>query len=227
MGSFFGVRHTFKHLAQCDADPYCPEIKAWNARRLDAVWENVSNGEQSQATIPFWAIVWPGARALARYILDHPEEFEGKRVLDAACGSGFASIATALVGATVLAIDLDPLATEAAALTAALNRVNFPIETGDAFNEDIVNRFSPDIIICGDVFYEPGLAEVATGFLENSAGRGIRVLAADPGRFHRPAGVFTILEKVRIPVLPDVEGIKWRDTFLLTLPGSSLGAKNS
>ncbi|MBL8021273.1 MAG: 50S ribosomal protein L11 methyltransferase, partial [Leptospirales bacterium] len=160
-------------MARCEADPYCPEIKAWNARRLDSVWENLSDGEQSQATIPFWAIVWPGARALARYILDHPEEFEGKRVLDAACGSGFASIAAAIVGSSVLAIDMDPLATEAAALTAALNRVNFPIETGDAFRESILNRFCPDVIICGDVFYEPALAEAATRFLENSARHGI------------------------------------------------------
>lgn len=217
MGSFFGVRHTFQRMARCAPDILCPEIKAWNANRLDSVWDIVSGGDQSQTTIPYWAIVWPGSRVIARHILDHPAEFEGRRVLDAACGSGFASIAAVLAGANVLAIDADPHATEAARLTAALNRVNFSIETGDAFSVDILQRFNPEIIVCGDVFYEVTLAATATTFLQLASRLGIQVLAADPGRYHRPAGIFRVLEKVRVPVLPDVEGIRWRDTFLLTL----------
>lgn len=204
-------------MARCEPDALCPEIKCWNARRLDSVWEIVSNGEQSQSTIPFWAIVWPGSRALGRFILDHPTEFEGKRVLDAACGSGLASIAATLAGASVLAMDSDPCATEAATLTAALNRVNFEIETGDAFCEATLTRFKPDIIVSGDVFYESSLATIATRFFQIAAQAGVRIIAADPGRYHRPPGIFTVMEKVRIPVLPDVEGIRWRDTFLLTL----------
>lgn len=204
-------------MARCAPDLLCPEIRAWNAIRLDSVWEVVSDGEQSQATIPFWAIVWPGSRVLARYVLDHPTEFQGKRVLDVACGSGFASVAAALTGANVLAVDADPCATEAATLTAALNRVNFAVETGDAFSGEILDRFKPEIIFCGDVFYEQSLAARATEFLQAASQRGIRILAADPGRYHRPSGIFTVLEKVRAPVLPDVEGIRWRDTFILTL----------
>ena len=31
---------------------------------------------------PFWAFAWAGGQALARYLLDHPEQVTGRRVLD-------------------------------------------------------------------------------------------------------------------------------------------------
>jgi len=45
--------------------------------------------------------------ALARYILDNPDQFKGLDITDIGCGSGVASIAAAKVGANVTSIDRD------------------------------------------------------------------------------------------------------------------------
>ena len=42
---------------------------------------------------PFWAFAWAGGQGLARWLLDHPEEVRGRRVLDFASGSGLVGIA--------------------------------------------------------------------------------------------------------------------------------------
>ena len=58
---------------------------------------------------PFWAFAWAGGQALARWVLDHPEEVAGRRVLDFAAGSGLVGIAAARAGAAhVLCADIDP-----------------------------------------------------------------------------------------------------------------------
>ena len=55
---------------------------------------------------PCWAYAWVGGKALARYILDHPQLVEGKTIIDMAAGSGIAAIAAKMAGAArVIAVD--------------------------------------------------------------------------------------------------------------------------
>ena len=73
---------------------------------------------------PFWAFAWAGGQALARYLLDHPDEVAGKRVLDFATGSGLVAIAAMKAGAAeALAADIDRSAQAAMALNAEVNAV--------------------------------------------------------------------------------------------------------
>src|SRR3954463_8367052 len=77
------------------------------------------------APIPFWAFAWAGGLALARYVLDHPDEVRDKAVLDFATGSGLVGIAAARGGARhVVAADIDPFAEAAVALNARANHVH-------------------------------------------------------------------------------------------------------
>ena len=98
----------------------------------------------------YWAFCWASGQVLARYLLDHPEEVRGKSVLDFGAGSGVVAIAAKMAGASeVIACDIDPMALDAAAANAALNRVEVTLlDDIDRLDEKV------DIAIAADVLYD-------------------------------------------------------------------------
>lgn len=97
----------------------------------------------------YWAFCWASGQVLARYLMDHPEQVAGKRVMDFGCGSGVAGIAAALAGAEVVACDIDADALEATCVNAALNDVSIALE--DSF-DDCSGHF--DLVLAADVLYD-------------------------------------------------------------------------
>ena len=77
--------------------PEVPEISLYAADDAFSLWEAVERevGQADQPP-PFWAFAWPGGQALARYVLDHPEQVAGRSVLDLGSGSGLTAIACAI-----------------------------------------------------------------------------------------------------------------------------------
>ena len=63
--------------------PHTPELSLHLADEVTPIWRLT---EEALAEIglppPFWAFAWAGGQALARYVLDHPDEVAGKRVVD-------------------------------------------------------------------------------------------------------------------------------------------------
>ncbi|MBV8456843.1 MAG: methyltransferase, partial [Acetobacteraceae bacterium] len=110
-----------------------PETALYLATEITPLWQATEDWLAAQDLAPpFWAFAWPGGQALARHILDNPGRVAGRRVLDFASGCGIAATATALAGAaSVEAVDIDPLATAAARLNAAVNNVVVTAETLD------------------------------------------------------------------------------------------------
>ena len=103
--------------------PLVPEVALHLATAITPIWQ-ASEGflEQSNIEPPFWAFAWPGSQALARYVLDHPQQVRGRRVLDFAAGGGLAAIACTMAGAaSVEAAEIDPMAGAAIRLNAAAN----------------------------------------------------------------------------------------------------------
>jgi predicted nicotinamide N-methyase len=76
--------------------PLVPEIRLHLAAEPIGLWQHTERelGETGLPP-PFWAFAWPGGQALGRYLLDHPEAVQGKRVADLASGSGLVAIAAA------------------------------------------------------------------------------------------------------------------------------------
>jgi predicted nicotinamide N-methyase len=132
---------------------------------------------------PYWAFCWPGGQAVARHVLDRPDLARGRSVLDFGAGGGVVALAAAKAGAArVLAADIDPAACEAAALNAALNAVAL-----DVTDDDLVGRDDGwDVVLAGDVTYEPALARRVVAWLQALARRGALVLVGDPGRHAMP-----------------------------------------
>lgn len=135
---------------------------------------------------PYWARTWGGGLALARHVLDRPEIVRGGRVLDLGAGSGLVAIAAARAGAvSVTAADIDPYAVAAARLNAAANGVSVETMLGD-----LTSGGAPDVdlVLVGDLFYDPGLAERVIAFLDRCQAAGVAVLIGDPFRAHLPLG---------------------------------------
>ncbi|MDT5040884.1 MAG: hypothetical protein QOE51_1869 [Actinoplanes sp.] len=158
---------------------------------------DLTGGEfRSDVPPPFWAFVWAGGQALARYVLDNPGLVAGRTVLDVATGSGIAAIAAAKAGATqVRALDLDPAAAEAAGRNATANHVR--ISTAEA---DVTGAGGADVVLAGDVFYHRSVADRMTTYLRGVARTGSRVLVGDPGRGFFPETLFVQVAQYVVPV---------------------------
>ncbi|WP_434560688.1 class I SAM-dependent methyltransferase [Pseudomonas sp. Z4-20] len=145
---------------------------------------------------PYWSFCWASGLAMARYLAEHPQWVEGKRVLDFGAGSGVAGIAAAKAGAMqVVACDLDPLALAAAKANALLNDVTLNYST-DFFAE--ADRF--DLILVADVLYDRANLPLLDQFLS----RGREALVADSRvrDFQHP--LYRRIEMLEAMTLPDL-----------------------
>jgi predicted nicotinamide N-methyase len=176
-----------------------PEVELQLCDDIVALWK--VTGED--APPPFWAVAWLGGQALARYLLDHPDEVRARRVLDLGSGSGLVAIAAMLAGATsALAADIDPMCATVIPLNAAANGVDV-----DVTLEDLLGQAPPDVdvVLAGDVWYERETAERVAAWLQRSTAR---VLLGDPGRAYLPQDGWTELASYDVPTTRDLEGVE-------------------
>lgn len=153
---------------------------------------------------PFWARPWGGGLALARYVLDHPHVVAGRRVLDLGAGSGLVAIAAMLAGASqARAVDVDPYAIAAIALNAGANGVAVEAELADLTAGEAPDV---DLLLVGDLFYEPDLASRTMAFLERCEDAGIAVLIGDPWRAFLPTGRLSVVAEYRVADYGDPDG---------------------
>lgn len=176
--------------------PLTPSIAAFVARNSHEIWQAAHEAGFAQ---PFWAFAWPGGQALARYILDHPEMAAGRTVLDIGSGSALAGIAAAQAGArSVLAADTEPLAEVGARLNAAASGVAIETTTRDLLGETP----QADLVLIGDLFYEPELQVRVDAFLAAARRRGTPVLFADRTTAKRPECALEALAEHEAPPVP-------------------------
>ena len=190
--------------------PMVPEIVLHLATEITPIWQATEQFLlETNTEPPFWAFAWPGSQALARFILDTPACVAGRRVLDFAAGGGLAAIACAMAGAAhVEAAEIDPVATVATSLNAALNGVAVQAVTADLVGA--VCRW--DLILCGDVCYEAPMTGHILPWLRQMAGAA-EVWIADPGRAHLPGGMVPFAE-YDVPTTRELEDTELRRTTL-------------
>ncbi|GGE10441.1 class I SAM-dependent methyltransferase [Rhizobium anhuiense] len=165
--------------------PSIPEILLHQAGPASGLWRLAGRGETDPA--PYWAYPWAGGAVLARHLIDRPEIVAGRRVLDLGAGSGLVAIAAAKAGAAaVTAVDVDANAIAAIGLNAAINGVAIAIIAADIMDEPPPEE--TDLLVVGDLFYDPSLALRVMAFLRRCQSSGIDVLIGDPERAHLPQG---------------------------------------
>jgi len=199
------------------APPHTPELRLYLADEVTPIWRMT---EEQLGAIglppPFWAFAWAGGQALARYLLDHPHEVAGQRVVDFATGSGIVAIAARLAGAAqVLAADIDGFCAAAVALNAAANGVAV-----DFTGADLLDAPPPaaDLILAADICYEQPLADRVMAWLGEARAAGARVLIGDPGRSYFPKSGLVQLAEYRVPTTRELEDAEIKRTAVWALP---------
>jgi predicted nicotinamide N-methyase len=165
------------------------------------LWTRIEEQLGPRPGPPYWAFAWAGGLALARHVMDHPHLVTGRRVLDFASGSGLAGIAAAMSGAAhVLAADIDPLAVVALSLNADLNAVVIQATAADLLAENAFEPANVDVVLAGDAFYDPSIADRVLAFLADCRAAGCEVLIGDPGRAHLPVARLKLIGAQEVPV---------------------------
>ena len=187
--------------------PHAPEISLWLADEVTPLWR-LTEEELGEIGLPppFWAFAWAGGQGLARWLLDHPAEVAGKRVLDFAAGSGLVGVAAMKAGASsALCADIDPFCAAAVTLNADANRVRL-----DFTAADLLDAPPPevDVICAGDVCYEKPMTDRVLAWLARSRANGTRVLIGDPGRTYFPREGLEFLAEYRVPTTRELEDLE-------------------
>lgn len=197
--------------------PHAPEISLWLADEITPIWR-LTEEELGEMGVPppFWAFAWAGGQALSRYILDHPYEVAGKRVLDFAAGSGLVGVAAMKAGAaSVLCADIDPFCEAAVAANAEANTV--PLGFTD---RNLLDAPPPkvDVICAGDICYEKPMTETVLAWLAQARASGARVLIGDPGRTYFPRTGLDFLAEYRVPTTRELEDQEIKRSSVWSMP---------
>ena len=197
------------------APPLVPEIELYLASEVVPLWR-ATEDELAKIGVPppYWAFAWAGGLALARSVLDHPEQVAGKRVLDIGAGSGLVGLAASRAGAAlVLAADIDAFSCAAIRLNAAANGCDIAVT-----QDDLIGAPSAwDVILVGDLFYERPLAERLLEWLDPL---GVPALLGDPGRNYFPKTRVEKLASYSVQTTRDLEDREIRETGVYRLlPG--------
>ena len=197
------------------APPLVPEIKLHLATEITPIWEATeATLTQMNLPPPYWAFAWAGGQALTRFLIDHPDWVQGKRVLDFAAGSGLSAIGAAKAGAALVqAAEIDDFAIAAIALNARINNVAI-----DLVREDLIG-VEPrwDVVLAGDVCYERPMAEKVIPWFRALAGRGVAILMGDPGRAYLPQSGLLELARYQVPTSLELEDRTQRETIVWRL----------
>jgi predicted nicotinamide N-methyase len=123
--------------------------------------------------LPYWAELWPAARALAEALPD----VHGLRVVELGCGLGLPSLVAAAKGAEVTATDWSPDAIDLLRENAARNGLDLRTEVRD-WREPWDERF--DLALAADVLYERRNVEPVLDRLRELAPESLVSLAGRP-----------------------------------------------
>lgn len=163
------------------------------------VLEGPLTHEEAQAVVAepaYWSFCWASGQVLAQWILDHPEQVRGRRVLDFGSGSGIVAVAAAKAGAAeAIACDLDPDALAAADANAALSGVRITL------CDDWFRRPDElDLVTAADVLYDRENRPFLQMFREAANG----VLLADSRVKDLVEPGYEVLDMVAATTWPDL-----------------------
>jgi predicted nicotinamide N-methyase len=198
----FVLRHT-----RLRPVPGLEEVRLHLADEIHPVWHaaQVETGDP-EAPVPYWAFAWAGGLALGRYLREHPESVAGARVFDLASGSGLCAIAALHADASsVIAADIDPFAAAAIDLNTRANGRRITVVRRDVLDEEPPDV---DVILAGDCWYEPRLAERVLPWLRRAHAAGIDVLVGDPGRRHLPTAELVELATFEVRTTTEIEDME-------------------
>ena len=147
---------------------------------VDQITDDLFNEDER---LPYWAELWPSAQALTEYILQSPDTFKKKDILELGCGMGLTTMALAMVNPkTLLATDYEESALQSTKKNFVLNNITKHPEFQLLDWRDARLDRKYEVIVASDVVYEERffqpLIDVFVNFLADKG----RVILAEPNR---------------------------------------------
>lgn len=128
--------------------------------------------------MPYWAELWASGVRLAAAVADR--DVSGLAVLELGCGLGVPSVAAALGGAQVLAVDWAQEALDVTQQNAERNGASVETLRADwSKPEPLLARAPFDLVLCADVLYETRNVDALLELLPKLTAE---VLLGEPGR---------------------------------------------
>jgi predicted nicotinamide N-methyase len=190
-------------LRVCFARPREPE------RLLD---DAVSGGAEDA---PYWAELWPSARALAAHLA--ARDLDGVRAVELGCGLALPSVAAALRGADVLAVDHDAdavLIARANGRRAGCRVRGLVLDLRDG-SDALVDAGPFELVLAADVLYVGDLAAALSTLIPLLTAPGGSALVAYPwpGQADELAaslersGMSVLLRELPVPGFPQARAV--------------------
>ncbi len=159
-----------------DVDTGDRVFKLKAVKDIDSLLNLVENDDD----VPFWAVLWPAAKGMARFLWNYPG-LEGKSILELGAGLGLAGMVAAARGGCVTQTDFVPEALEYCQFNSELNGIDDITRIlADWRSFDIGQRF--DLVVGSDILYEPTLHPYLQDIFSNNVKPGGRIILSDPGR---------------------------------------------
>ncbi|HUC81584.1 MAG TPA: methyltransferase domain-containing protein [Flavisolibacter sp.] len=153
--------------------------------------------QQGEIGFPYWSQVWPAAKALAQFLLQHPDYTTGKQVLEIGAGLGLPSLVAAANAAAVLCTDHAQEATEVAKQSAQLNGLsNFQTLVLDWNHLPV--ELKMDVVLLSDINYEPAAMQTLKEMIHRFVQNDLTVILSTPQRLMAKEFVASLLSFCKV-----------------------------
>ncbi len=173
--------------------PVKTETLAWEGLRIvmdvpacfdDVLDAYAESHPDDTDTIPYFADIWPSARALSHYLITHPDCVQNRSVIELGCGLALPAIVAAKLGAaSVVATDFHPACIPYCKANTIKNGVaDIHCQTLDWRTPQITQQF--DCIIGSDLLYEEPQIDALLHCITMIRKPQTQFILADPLRNH-------------------------------------------
>ncbi|MFW5488016.1 MAG: class I SAM-dependent methyltransferase [Desulfovibrio sp.] len=170
---------------------------------LETLWARMTDVDNAEDHIPYWAEVWPASLLLAQHIATQGPKLQGLRCLDVGCGLGLSALVATEMGAQVTAFDSEYPALRYAHLNAEENRQPQPLWLQMDWRHPALTQNSFDLIWGGDIVYEKRFFEPLEALFRHVLAPGGKVWLSQPKR------------EVSVPVWDRFASLGWKTEEIL------------
>lgn len=153
-------------------------------KNIDDLVDNISDELFNEdERLPYWAELWPSAMALSEYILQNPDKFKNKYVLELGCGLGLTTLALARVSPKeLMATDYEQSALERTGKNFNINKtaIHPVLKLLDWRKPELDRKY--DVIIASDIAYEERFFQPLINLFKQYLSEKGHIILAEPNR---------------------------------------------
>jgi predicted nicotinamide N-methyase len=147
---------------------------------------------EGRIEFPYWSQVWPAAKALATFLLQHPEYTRGKHVLELGAGLGLPSLVAARNAAHVLCTD--HAADSVAVVKQSADHLQLQNLTTRIVDwQNLPQDIKADVLLLSDINYDPAAFNTLQKLVDSFLQQETTVILSTPPRLMAKAFVAPLL----------------------------------